>query len=67
MTYQASVVNGVIHLPAEVHLPDNTKVLVVVPQQQQTVLHRIMSPRLANPDDLIDFQMEVRELTDAGV
>jgi hypothetical protein len=31
-TYEATVVNGQIKLPDTIHLPDHTKVFVVVPQ-----------------------------------
>jgi hypothetical protein len=35
-TYEATVQNGQIKLPDTVHLPDDTKVLVVVPQMKES-------------------------------
>jgi hypothetical protein len=67
MTYEATIINGVIQLPADVHLPENAKVLIVIPQQIQVSPKRISTPRLAHPEQAIDFQMDVREIADAGV
>jgi len=40
-------------------LLDKTKVYVVVPDIQVEKYARIFSPRLANPEQVIDFNMEV--------
>src|SRR5437016_9379548 len=45
-TYEAIVENGQIKLPAAVHLPEHTRVLVVVPDVEAIPVSRIHSPRL---------------------
>jgi hypothetical protein len=67
MTYEATVINGHIRLPNDVQLPENSKVLVIVPNKISVVLGRIPSPRLAHSEQAAEFKMEVREISDAGV
>ena len=67
MTYQATVVNGHIRLPDGVHLPENAPVLVIVPSEEKARPVRIAGPRLAHPERAAEFEMDVREVTDAGV
>jgi hypothetical protein len=67
MTYEATVVNGQIRLPEDVHLPEKCKVLVTVPGDTPVSLGRIYSPRLAHPEQAAEFHMDVREISDAGV
>ena len=38
-TYEATVENGQIKLPETVHLPEHTKVLIVVPKAKEPALH----------------------------
>ena len=52
-TYEGVVENGHVTLPPEADIPDKTRVYVLVPKPETT--HRIMSPRLANPDQAKDF------------
>jgi hypothetical protein len=58
-TYEAIVENGQIKLPATVHLPEHTKVLVVVTEGEAMPTSRIYSPRLAHPEQASDFIKEV--------
>ena len=58
-TYEAIVENGQIKLPATVHLPEHTKVLVVVPDVEGIAVSRIYSPRLAHPEQASDFAKEM--------
>jgi predicted DNA-binding antitoxin AbrB/MazE fold protein len=58
-TYEAIVENGQIKLPESVHLPEHTKVLVVVPNGEPIPASRIYSPRLAHPEQASDFIKEV--------
>jgi hypothetical protein len=37
-TYEATVLNGQIKLPDTLHLPDHTKVFVVVPQTKENFM-----------------------------
>jgi hypothetical protein len=60
--------HGLVRLPADLKLPENARVYVVVPMQTVSPQPRIVSPRLKHPQDIIDFQMEiVEELADAAV
>jgi hypothetical protein len=58
-TYEGIVENGQIKLPATVHLPEHTKVLVVVSDGEAIPASRIYSPRLAHPEQASDFIKEV--------
>ena len=61
--YEAIVENGQIKLPATVHLPDHTKVFVVVPGAEVVPASRISSPRLAHPEQASEFSKEVEHFT----
>ena len=58
-TYEGIVENGQVKLPANVHLPEHTKVLIVVPNAETLPVSRIYSPRLAHPEQVSDFVKEV--------
>jgi hypothetical protein len=65
-TYQATVENGQIRLPASVRLPEKAKVYVVVPDLETPPAAYIGSPRLAHPEQAGDFRKQVtEEATDA--
>lgn len=67
-TVEGIVEKGVVRLKPGVHLPEHTKVLIVVPGIEVEPVSRIMSPRLAHPEQASDFVMELGEdLEDAGV
>ena len=61
ITYEATVENGQIKLPDAVHLPEHTKVFVVVPGVEAVAAARISSPRLAHSEEASDFVKEVIE------
>jgi len=62
-TIEGIVRNGQIHLSEDVHLPESTKVYVLVPDiQRQTA--RIMSPRLVDKAKMKDFEREIIEIED---
>jgi hypothetical protein len=70
VAYEGVVENGCIHLPAGVSLPEKAKVYVVVPDAStEPALAYIASPRLARPEQAVDFIKEVlpegAERTDA--
>jgi hypothetical protein len=68
VTFEGVVEYGQIKLKASIRLPDHTKVYVVVPGLQVEQSVRIVSPRLAHPEQAADFTMEVvEEPGDAGV
>jgi hypothetical protein len=68
MTFEGIVERGQIRLKAGVSLPDKIKVYVVVPDIQVEQVAHIFTPRLAHPEQAVDFQMEViEELGDADL
>ena len=60
-TYEGVVEKGKIRLKMGVHLPDNTRVYVVVPDMQTKKTARITSPRLVDRKKVADFKMEISE------
>jgi hypothetical protein len=60
-TFEGIVEDGQIRLKPDVRLPDKTKVYVLVPDIQVEPVARIVSPRLAHPEQAADFRMEVAE------
>ncbi|HEY0079018.1 MAG TPA: hypothetical protein VGB73_10260 [Pyrinomonadaceae bacterium] len=61
-TFEGVVERGQIKINGEVHLPDGTKVYIVVPEieVEATGVH-LHSPRLAHPEQAADFGMEIVE------
>ena len=66
-TYEGIVVDGKFLFPANVHLPENLRVLVTLPDESTAQPPRIDSPRLVHPEQTEDFVMNVEEAPDAGV
>jgi len=66
--FEGVVENGRIRLDEDVRLPEQTRVVVVVPATpvSSSTAH-IASPRLASPEDVQDFVLEVVELPDDPV
>jgi predicted DNA-binding antitoxin AbrB/MazE fold protein len=61
-TFEGVVENGQIKMNSDVHLPEGTKVLIVVPDIEIEARGvRLYSPRLAHPEQVSDFEMEVVE------
>ena len=58
-TYEATVQDGRVMLPEHAHIPDNTRVYVVVPSSSDAKSARMMSPRLLHRDEAGDFTMQV--------
>jgi len=58
-TFEAVVVNGQIKLPDNLHVPEQTKVYVVIPGIGEPGAIRLMSPRLAHPEQALDFQKTI--------
>ena len=64
ITYEGVVENGCVHLPADVMLPEKSKVYVIVPETYEVGIPRevhVHSPRLAHPEQARDFVKEVVE------
>jgi hypothetical protein len=62
-TLEGVIEQGQIILKSNLHLPDKTKVYVVIPGLEIEKYARILSPRLAKPEQAIDFELEVIEET----
>lgn len=60
-TYEAVIENGQVRLPYNVRLPEMAKVYVVVPDVAGVSVARIVSPRLAHPEQADYFVKEVIE------
>ncbi len=69
ITYEGTVVQGQIRLKDNIRLPESTRVYVIVPGVAKTDnTAKVASPRLAQPSQAADFEMEVSEETrDAGL
>lgn len=53
--------HGELKLTASVPLPDHTKVSVVISDLRHEPTPHLVSPRLAHPEQVADFQVEVSE------
>jgi hypothetical protein len=58
-TFEGVVENGQIRLPANVRLPENAKVYVVVPNAETPKAAYIGTPHLADPEQAGDFKKEI--------
>ena len=61
ITLEGIVEQGQIRLKRDIHLPDHTKVYIIVPETEIEGLARILSPRLARPEQIADFKMQIVE------
>lgn len=62
-TYEGIVEKGRIRLKSNVHLPENAKVYVIVPEtpERQKKAVRVPTPRLTNRKQASDFKMKVKK------
>lgn len=68
VTYEGIVEGGRIRLKGDVHLPENARVYVVVPDVGVERVARLATPHLVDREQAQDFTMEVvEESTDGGV
>jgi hypothetical protein len=58
-TYEGFIENGKVTLPDNVHLPENAKVYVVVPNSEFESTASLRTPRLVRPEQAADFKKEV--------
>ena len=63
-TYEATVHDGRVLLPADAQIPDNTRVYVVVPSTNDATRARILSPHLVHREEIDDFVMRVEPESD---
>lgn len=65
---EGTVENGQIKLPANVHLPDNAKVYIVIPNPVVAPVVHAGSPRFVHAGDAASFEKQViQETPDAGI
>jgi len=68
MTLEGIVDQGQIRLKGRARLPDRTRVYVIVPDVQVEQVAQVFSPRLAHPEQIEDFRLQViEENRDAGL
>ena len=61
VAYEGIVENGCVHLPADVRLPEKSKVYVVMPGTEAPRTVHIRSPRLVDQSADVLFKMEVTD------
>jgi hypothetical protein len=61
--FEGIVENGQIRLDDHVTLPEHTKVYVVIPDAEITPQAHVYSPRLAHPEQAIDFAKQIIEVS----
>lgn len=61
IAYEAVVENGQARQPEAVHLPEHSRVYVLVPGAEESRVFHVGSPRLAQPERAGDFTMTVAE------
>ncbi|MFL6208871.1 MAG: hypothetical protein ACJ74W_08480 [Pyrinomonadaceae bacterium] len=61
VTYEGIVEGGQIRLTSEVHLPEQTKVYIIVPDFKVERTAHLHSPHLKRPEQAADFAMEIIE------
>jgi hypothetical protein len=63
LTFKGIVHNGQIQLPDDVVLPEDTRVYVVIPDVTTAPQAEIHSPRLAHPEQAVDFVKQIVEVS----
>ena len=62
-TVEGVVANGQIRLRDHVTLPEHTQVYVVIPEMETASQAHIPGPRLAHPEQAVDFVKEITDLS----
>ena len=60
-TIEGIVENGQIKVPQGVLLPEHARAYIVIPGAPERETARVVSPHLAHPEQIVDFQMDVEE------
>ena len=61
-TLEGIIENGAIRLRDNIRLPEKTRVYAIVPALSVEPMAQIFSPRLAHPEQAVDFVKEVVEI-----
>lgn len=59
--FEGVVENGRVRLNTDIRLPENTKVYVLIPNDEEKKIVRIFSPRLAHSEQAAAFKKEIVE------
>lgn len=63
VTLEGVIERGQIRITPDLRLPDKTKVYVVIPGIKIERVTHVSSPRLAHPEQAVDFELEIVEET----
>lgn len=63
-TFEGIVEDGQIRLKGDIRLPDRAKVFVIVPEMPGRPVAHVVTPRLAHPEQAVDFKLEVNRATE---
>ena len=63
-SFEATIVNGQIQVPAGIELPENARLVVTI---SDPTAARIASPRLVDTSQVPDFVMQVGETPNASL
>ena len=63
LTIEGVVENGQIRLSGNLNLAEHTRVYVVVPEMAAVPPAHIASPRLAHPEQAVDFVKQIVEVS----
>jgi hypothetical protein len=66
-TYEGMIIDGQVRFAEQVKLPEHSRVLVTVPDEDVPLTAHVYTPRLAQPEMAKDFAMEIEEVRNAGV
>jgi len=67
-TFEGVIENGRIRLQANINLPENMRVFVIIPDFEAKKVAHVYSPHLVHPEQAADFKKEIVEgLSHAGV
>jgi hypothetical protein len=66
--FEGIIEKGQIKLTGNIHLPERTKVYVIIPDAEAKSAFHVYAPRLAHPEQAADFKKEmIEETTDVSV
>jgi hypothetical protein len=61
VTLEGIIEGGQVRITSDVRLPDKIKVYVVIPGIQIERVAHVFTPRLAHPEQAVDFELEIVE------
>lgn len=61
VAYEGIIENGQVRLNTDVRLPENAKVYILIPNNEEQRIVHIYSPRLVHPEQATTFKKEIVE------